>query len=95
MGREELQGIREQIVHTAELLYQNRAEGMNEAIALLGVIQQIGNQCIAYSADMQMPVIQIIKHLIEAYQTSNVLGLADALYYETTEIVDFCMARGE
>ena len=95
MGKEELQRIREQIMHTAELLYQNCAEGMNEAVALLGTIQQVGNQCIAYSADMQMPVIQIIKHLIETYQTSNVLGLADALYYEITEIVDFCMARGE
>lgn len=95
MERKELQEIRTRIWNTAELLYQNKADGVNEVVALLPLIQQIGNMCVTMDVKIQLQVMQALRNLIEGYQTMDVLKLADTLSYEVTALVDFGMARGE
>lgn len=95
MDRKELQEIRTRVWNTAELLYQNKADGVNEIAALLPLIQQVGNVCVEIDANLQLQILQILRKLIEGCQTTDVLQLADTLYYEAIALVDFSIARGE
>lgn len=95
MKKEELQEMKMQIINTAETLYQNKAEGLQEIAKTLPLMHQIGDRCITLDTEKQLQVIHTIRALIEGYQASDVLLLADTLYYKGTELVDFCLARGD
>lgn len=95
MRKEELQEIKTRIRNVAELLYQNKADGVNEIAALLPLIQQVGNMCATIDSKMQLQVLQVLRKLIEGYQSMDVLQLADTLFYEVIALIDFGMVRGE
>lgn len=94
MNNNELQEMKKQVYQTAQLLYQNKKEGLSALVALLPLIQQMGNICVSIDYEKQVQEIEILKKLLEGYQSLDVLQMADVLNYEVVALIDVCLSGG-
>lgn len=82
----------EKINETGYMLYQNREqEGIAAVAELLPVFQNmIKNQTESQMAEGGSFALMMLRELLEAYQSQDILGMADCLMEKAVLFVRFC-----
>lgn len=82
----------EKINETGYMLYQNREqEGIAAVAELLSVFQSmIKNQTESQTEESGAFALMMLRELLEAYQSQDILGMADCLMEKAVLFVRFC-----
>lgn len=87
----------EKINETGYMLYQNREqEGIAAVAELLSVFQNmIKNQTESQMAEGGAFALVMLRELLEAYQSQDILGMADCLMEKSVLFVQFYFRQAE